>query len=128
MMDALLEKLPDLIAGAVIGAGAGWMLNEVTRVWRKTRLLVGPARLPSLVLTLRDDRVEISMNGDYSVVNMSDLPVSLRAPHPLILQLGQPRFPVQDHAQAKESIGQIRPEGVVRRGHYRAESRGNTNG
>jgi hypothetical protein len=45
------------------------------------RLLLGPAMLPSFELAARDDHIELRMFGDYGIINMSDLPISIDRPH-----------------------------------------------
>lgn len=85
-MEELLTRLLDnklvlAFVSAVIGGVMSLILAELTRVRRKKRLLMGPAMMPSFVLTLENESVSLGMFGDYGIVNMSDLPLSIDRPH-----------------------------------------------
>lgn len=72
------------LVGALIGAIAGTLVTlatqEFLRVALKSRLLVTPAMMPSFRLKIGDGKVTLTVHGEYGVVNMSDLPISINRP------------------------------------------------
>lgn len=81
LRDTLSISLPSLIVGAIIGTLVSLWLNELTRVFRMKRLLLGPAMLPSFELAFHDEHIELRMFGDYGIINLSDLPININRPH-----------------------------------------------
>ncbi len=86
------NEVARILLSALVGAFIGYLVSELTRVRKKRRLLMAPAMMPSLTLTVKQGAVEVSMFGDYGVVNMSDLPISLQRPHLLGYNLASRAF------------------------------------
>jgi hypothetical protein len=94
-------NLPSLIVGAIIGTAVSIWLNEFTRVRRMKRLLMGPALLPSFELTFSNS-VRLRMVGDYSIINMSDLPININRPHLLGYNLASRAFQFKIVSRSEE--------------------------
>jgi hypothetical protein len=67
--------------GALIGALVSLSLGQAVRATLKRRLLMAPAMMPSFTLNTGDGKATLTVFGEYGVVNMSDLPISVRPPH-----------------------------------------------
>jgi len=84
-----LAEIIKLIASAGIGA----VVREVFRVRAKLRLVVRPAKLPVFVLsTKRADSPNVTMRGEYGILNLSDVPISLMRPRLLGYNLSSRAF------------------------------------
>ena len=88
----LSNELARMVIGGLVGALIGYVVAELSRVHRKRRLLLGSAMLPTFVLTTKGGEVSLRMIGDYGIVNMSELPISLQRPHLLGYNLASRAF------------------------------------
>lgn len=66
---------------AIVGAVIGILLNVFIRLKRKKRLLMEPDMMSSFELTLKGGQIALRMFGDFGIINMSDLPISINRPH-----------------------------------------------
>lgn len=73
MIHLLIEHGPTLVAGALITI----LVQESLKVRRKKRLTIEAARLPTFRLTVKDGTLEARVFGNYSLLNLSDLPVNV---------------------------------------------------
>ncbi|MGB7621955.1 MAG: hypothetical protein WBN92_06355, partial [Terriglobia bacterium] len=95
-MEPVFEWLVGSKVGVFLLSSAGAALialfvSEITRVRRKRRLLQDEV-MPPLEVRFKGGEVSVSIQGNYGVTNLSDLPIHMNRPHILGYNLASRSF------------------------------------